>query len=647
MLGRYVNALTSAGDDTNEVQVPGLDTRAIAVTWAEPTPAGPETTDFYEFNWAHLPSGTTLGQVVAYSWGVLTHRRPLPERLAVPIARLGAIAFLVLAIFLVVATYSDAGAALWWAGLLIPAIALSFSAFLARWEIPPRLRRLQPWLRTRRARTVWLVLGALSLLLTWSTVAVRVGGGDGRERSLWVAAALVVLVFCLRTIWRWVDGLLRRTIGDVPRYLVEGPENVELKRGLANEGLALLHYLHRTHPDGKEPLYDNVVVIGHSLGSVVALDLVHRFWAESCQSRAFEAGSDEAQQLKNAGAAFLRSNGKQEATTGLRNAKDTVFSAISQTASVSRWKSRQFPWDLGPTDHLSVEDLGGGVAHARHLPWLVSNLVTVAFPLAYGDALVDRSAHGLRSLQKRRRLPHDPPLPLTSSLGIVARKGKQRFLHQSAVFSAVHWTNIWFANDLVGDSAGRYWGPGVSNEEIADFDGVSRPRCFPFIHTKYPQSTAFRTKVAGMVKAPRPGTSENETPSADADSDLSLLLALSQVAQLACEVADTNLGQRERISDAAQRLRNDDFCGQALEVLSTFRHEGRASKRELSQAIVAAFSGAEDVREEARGTLTPNVVQLDEGQIAVSRVEALRWLDQLGVETVSLNLEDQLLNRPG
>ena len=61
--------------------------------------------------------------------------------------------------------------------------------------------------------------------------------------------------------------------GRVVRYTRAKPDNIAARKQIRERGLALLSELHK-----KE--YERIIVVGHSLGSILAYDLISYFWAE-------------------------------------------------------------------------------------------------------------------------------------------------------------------------------------------------------------------------------------------------------------------------------------------------------------------------------------------------------------------------------
>ena len=64
--------------------------------------------------------------------------------------------------------------------------------------------------------------------------------------------------------------------GDAFRYLNPDPPNVQVRRAIRTAGLTLLRGLH----EDELRRYKRIILVGHSLGSVIAYDLITWFWQE-------------------------------------------------------------------------------------------------------------------------------------------------------------------------------------------------------------------------------------------------------------------------------------------------------------------------------------------------------------------------------
>ena len=98
----------------------------------------------------------------------------------------------------------------------------------------------------------WLFPEALSApgwLTKWSTF------------PLGLAALLLLL-----------QGLVLNYIGDAAIYLSPEPRNIQARQAVRDAGVALFESLHSGLD--AEHAYDRIVVVGHSLGSVIGYDIL-------------------------------------------------------------------------------------------------------------------------------------------------------------------------------------------------------------------------------------------------------------------------------------------------------------------------------------------------------------------------------------
>ena len=63
-------------------------------------------------------------------------------------------------------------------------------------------------------------------------------------------------------------------VADAARYLAPEPANIEARNNIRSEGIHLLRTLHAT---GK---YHRIVVVGHSLVSVLGYDIIRNLWVD-------------------------------------------------------------------------------------------------------------------------------------------------------------------------------------------------------------------------------------------------------------------------------------------------------------------------------------------------------------------------------
>ena len=157
-------------------------------------------------------------------------------------------------------------------------------------------------------------------------------------------------------------------IGDAARYLSPNPKNIAMRRAIRADGIALLRKLHASGE------YERIVVVGHSLGSVIAYDILKHYWQE-VSSTYHSPRPDEQPALaetERLGLALEEGNGNIE-----------QFRA----AQLALWKE--------------LRSLGN--------PWLVTDLVTLGSPLAHAAILLAHDDADLAEKQEQRELPTCPP----------------------------------------------------------------------------------------------------------------------------------------------------------------------------------------------------------------------------------------------
>lgn len=240
-----------------------------------------------------------------------------------------------------------------------------------------------------------------------------------------------------------VQGFLVSSLGDAARYLDPHPENVSSRQVIRANGVELLRQLHEANR------YDRIIVVGHSLGSVIAYDVLTFLW------------QDLGHKLRDA--SEWPAGSTQRA---LRDVEETgiKLSPRSSSGDVRRFQARQR--DLW----LEQRQLGN--------PWLVTDLVTLGSPLAHASMLLASSPHELIERQEDRELPTCPPRPgRNPAKECYSYRGKEydfrggrrrvRVLHHAALFAPTRWTNVYvpiragFAGDLVGGPLRGVLGDGI------------------------------------------------------------------------------------------------------------------------------------------------------------------------------------------
>lgn len=369
-----------------EAMIPGDGPEAKPFYWSKPDrfsrnfdlrvlkSAGRNTTDFYEYYWAHKMEGTKVGHLLGWLWDIFKRpRRDIPTAI-VPIWRATRWTLL---------------------GALVLLASGALATFHSQLPISDNPFALAP-----------LLLAAIGLGLKYSALSY---------------------------------------LGDAARYLSPKPQNVVVREKIRADGVDLLRALHAKGG------YDRIIVVGHSLGSVIAYDIVGYLWHEhhdqlnlgNPQLAERYAGRERLQPviqdtLPAAGKAL---DGRLQSLLGFREQQAEAFN--EQRA------------------------LGN--------PWRITDLVTIGSPMAHASLLLGRSVSDFQQRIARREAPACPPVLDEKGYGYNARLpvtlGQRQFsplyLHHAAAFAVTRWTNLYFPapfglfGDIVGGPVMPVMGAGV------------------------------------------------------------------------------------------------------------------------------------------------------------------------------------------
>lgn len=238
-------------------------------------------------------------------------------------------------------------------------------------------------------------------------------------------------------------------LGDAARYFDDVAANVSTRRDIRRRGVDILRRLHEEpREDGSQlPKYERIVVIGHSLGSVLAYDMVRHYWSQV----------NLAHNVDTSGAAHRAAQDVDEQGEAIASRKSRPHSArpdrFTDFQNCQRHLAEKLP---DPAE-------GSGLTNR----WAITDLLTIASPLTYADVLLAKSQRDLRIAQWQRELATCPPARMLSR---PSYRMKRRLteggpivetFHQAACFALTRWTNLYFGTDPVGGPVGPLFGAGV------------------------------------------------------------------------------------------------------------------------------------------------------------------------------------------
>lgn len=278
---------------------------------------------------------------------------------------------------------------------------------------------------------------------------------------------LLVLVVAIYLFVR-LSYLISNYIADAARYLTPRPANIEARAEIRKQGVELLR---RLHESGE---YQRVVVIGHSLGSVIGYDILRSYWDEARMPDLHRAGKqDEARAW-------------QKTIDDLSNCPTRQQVDLFRQAQHRLWREQR----------------------ARGVPWLVTDFITLGSPLAHASLILTTKKSTVEQATRDRELPVCPPrgdknqknhpgfyredFPLAGG-----SYEKRTFLvaDPGAVFACTRWANLYFPvhhmfrGDLVGGPVAPVFGAGVQDIAVRRTLRSKWKSCwreqFPFPHLSY------------------------------------------------------------------------------------------------------------------------------------------------------------------
>ena len=286
-----------------------------------------------------------------------------------------------------------------------------------------------------KLRILWGIIWALLIAGGLLFLAQNDPGTPLEGQNLRVMAVAVVVAFVL------INFVILQFVGDAARYLYPAPTNIAQRQKIRAAGTRILRNL---HDSGK---YERIIVVGHSLGSIIAYDIIKHAWVE------YNATHHEPDELRQTALKHLEHTGlaldghdepSPEAVDAFRDAQEQLW----------------------------LENRRAGNR------WLVTDLITLGSPLAYAQPLLASTKRELGDLIRQRELPTCPPEPERAGqdlryaycLSYETQRGPREIevLHHAAVYACTRWTNLYYPGDYIGGPLAGIFGSGIKDVEIAD-----------------------------------------------------------------------------------------------------------------------------------------------------------------------------------
>jgi len=348
-----------------------------------------------------------------------------------------------------------------------------------RWrDVSPKVRSL--WLVS------WLItIAALGVGLFYAWRFLHgdpiMAGWTGKRPWLIIAVGMLIIAVCML-----ISTVLRSYAGDAAIYLRPSPRNIETRQKIRSAGLKLLDRIVASKR------YDRIIIVGHSLGSVIGYDILTFAW-QRYNETALADISAKWQKGEFPG---------RKSTTAIRRAEAVAKDIrVGPAHSPEQMRERAAKWQ-SEIREIQAE------RKARGDGWLVTDFVTLGSPLAHGAMLLARNRADFDRRIRERELPCCPPVwekdgKFSFKYDGQDNQGRPQHtiaLHDAAVFAVVNWTNLYFPcccvvkGDVVGGPIAPLFGPGVRDIDLKTHI------CKGFLaHTHYWQSNDKDT-----VQAPLP-----------------------------------------------------------------------------------------------------------------------------------------------
>ena len=295
----------------------------------------------------------------------------------------------------------------------------------------------------------------------------------------------------------FVLGPLLAVVGDAARYLSPEPENVAARQEIRRAGVELLTHLH------EDRNIDRIIVVGHSLGSIIGYDVISHYWAMKHVGTPVAAATLHA--IAAAGNSLCDADPRKTSAhvvsthVGASPAlwKQEAYVHAAEAYEKERLAAFAASRDYARKDRAPAVRPGMAPEERNYRPWLVSDFITVGSPLCYADFLYGGRV-ALEHSQAMGSVPSAPPEPLLDRDPIAAAKppsygyklhhsSRLYVYHHAAPFALTRWTNLYYPADPFSGPLREQYGIAIQDHELRGSAGEPTWwwRVNPLAHTRY------------------------------------------------------------------------------------------------------------------------------------------------------------------
>jgi len=304
----------------------------------------------------------------------------------------------------------------------------------------------------KSVRTLWLISrGIVALSFVCLIVITMLTLFDSWRPDFW-PDEMPALPFTVPLLLLSIQAIILAYIGDAARYLSPQPRNIGCRHAIRSAGVKLLTRLHKSGE------YDRIVVVGHSLGSVIGYDILRHTW--------HNLNKRHGSPIKTSHKALDRGE-----RFGVELVKNAASAENNNTLKQARYVYRNCQRSLWLEQRY------------QRFPWLVTDFITLGSPLAHAELLMANNASDFEQKKFQRELPlcppvmeGNPPSRFSYSLDYKDDNGTQRtirVLHHAACFAVTRWTNLYYPStwlwkgDVIGGPLAGVFGPGVLDVPVS------------------------------------------------------------------------------------------------------------------------------------------------------------------------------------
>lgn len=235
-------------------------------------------------------------------------------------------------------------------------------------------------------------------------------------------------------------------IGDAARYLRVDVENIAQRETIRKNGVDLLKALHKSND------YDRIILVGHSLGSVIAYDIVTYLWIEFNKSIRLDIDiNSKVVDTNEWGYEFGNLKFPDQDLTKMEELSKVLKDDPNNKELLLKFQNIQ-------------SKLWLKLQHNRK-GWLISDFITLGSPLTHGEILMADKKADFDLRKEEREYPTCPPKPDGENYSY-ENGDDQRFLHHATPFAVTRWTNLYFPGDFIAGKVAPQFGYGISDIKV-------------------------------------------------------------------------------------------------------------------------------------------------------------------------------------